>query len=117
MAKLHPRFKLWLSSEDVQGAFGDGKWRLLQAIEKTGSLTKACKLLNISYRKAWGDLAKAESSLGVALLQKHRGGAKGGRTVLTTQGKKWAKSYARFRRNIEKCVDRAYAEHIKELVK
>lgn len=117
MAELHPRFKLWLSSEDVRGVFGDGKWRLLQAIEKTGSLTKACKLLNISYRKAWGDLSKAESCLGIALLQKHRGGVKGGRTVLTAQGKKWAKSYELFRRDIERRVKMAYAKHIEELVK
>jgi len=117
MEKLRARFKLWLSSKDAEGVFGDGKWRLLKAIETEGSLKKACELLHISYRKAWGDLKKAEDCLNVALLERHRGGNMGGRTVLTSQGKKWVKAYTRFRSDIEKVVEKAYERNIKKLVK
>jgi len=116
MKKISPRFKLWLSSKKEQGVFGDGKWRLLQAIEKEGSLSSACKLLGISYRKAWGDLKKAERGLGVSLVEKHRGGKLGGRTVLTDSGKRWAKAYRKFRVGIEKAMERAYDKHIKGLM-
>ena len=115
MKKLKARFKLWLSSKDAEGVFGDGKWRLLKAIETERSLTGACELLGISYRKAWGDLKKAEECLDTLLLEKQRGGNMGGRTTLTEQGKKWVKAYTRFRRDIEKAVEKAYGKHLKEL--
>lgn len=117
MSKLRPRFKLWLSTKDAEGAFGDGKWRLLKAIETEGSLKAACESLHISYRKAWGDLKKAEECLNVTLVTKQRGGSLGGRTGLTTQGQIWLKTYTKFRGEIHKAVEEAYREHIKELVK
>jgi len=115
--KLRARFKLWLSTRDIEGVFGDGKWRLLKAIESTGSLTSASESLRISYRKAWGDLKKAQEALNVALVKKQRGGILGGQTTLTEQGKKWIKAYTRFRSDIEKAVEKAYEKHIKALLK
>ena len=116
MKKLKARFKLWLSSRDVEGVFGDGKWRLLKAIDEEGSLNAASKSLQISYRKAWGDLKKAQDALGVNLVEKQRGGVLGGRTTLTRQGKQWVEAYTRFRGDIEKAVEKAYLKHIKGLV-
>jgi len=117
MKQLRTRFKLWLSTEDAEGAFGDGKWRLLKTIDAKGSLKAASQSLHISYRKAWGDLKKAQQCLNVPLVEKQRGGIKGGRTTLTEQGKKWLTAYTRFRTDIEKAVEKAYEKHIKELVK
>ncbi len=117
MKKLRARFKLWLSSEDAEGAFGDGKWRLLKAIDNKGSLNAASKSLRISYRKAWGDLKKAQEALGVNLVEKQRGGVLGGKTTLTGQGEKWVKAYTKFRSDIEKEVAKAYKRHIARLVK
>jgi len=115
--KLRARFKLWLSTKDVEGVFGDGKWRLLKSIDAEGSLKAASESLRISYRKAWGDLKKAQDALSIALVEKQRGGSMGGRTTVTSQGKKWVRAYARFRGDIEKAVEKAYERHIKELVK
>ena len=115
MKKLRARFKLWLNTRNVEGVFGDGKWRLLKAIETEGSLKAASELLRISYRKAWGDLKKAEQCLNIALVEKQRGGSAGGQTQLTDQGKKWVRAYTRFRSDIEKAVEKAYKKYIKEL--
>ncbi len=117
MKKLKARFKLWLSTNDAEGVFGDGKWRLLKAIQTEGSLKAASKKLHISYRKAWGDLKKAQDALNITLVEKHRGGISGGRTALTSLGKKWVRTYTKFRGDIEKAVDKAYEKHLKELVK
>ncbi|MFH1716042.1 MAG: LysR family transcriptional regulator [Planctomycetota bacterium] len=117
MGKLSAKFKLWLNSKDAEGVFGDGKWRLLEEIASSGSLNAASKTLRISYRKAWGDLEKAQDALHVALVEKQRGGASGGRTVLTKQGEKWARAYRRFRSDVEKAAEKAYNKHIRELVK
>jgi len=115
--KLGARFKLWLSTKNVEGLFGDGKWRLLKAVESTGSLSAASKSLRISYRKAWGDLKKAQEALNLTLVEKRRGGTMGGQTALTSQGRKWVKAYTRFHGDIEKAVEKAYEKHIKELLK
>ena len=115
MKKLEPRFKLWLSSSEVEGAFGDGKWLLLKAIEREGSLRAACESLQISYRKAWGDVKKAEDSLGTALVEKERGGRTGGRTVLTDEGRKWLKAYGKLRGRAEETIREAWTECIKEI--
>jgi len=115
--KLKAKLKLWLSSKDVEGVFGDGKWRLLKAIDREGSLRQASERLHISYRKAWGDLKKAQDTLHIALVEKHRGGSMGGQTVLTEQGKRLVEAYTKFRGDIEKALEKAYQKHLKELLK
>jgi molybdate transport system regulatory protein len=117
MKKLRVRFKLWLSSKNVEGVFGDGKWRLLKAVENAGSLSAASDSLRISYRKAWGDLNKAQNALNVALVQKQRGGNLGGKTILTGEGKEWVKAYAKFRSEIEKAAEKAFKKHMEKLIK
>ena len=115
MKKLSVRFKLWLNCSEAEGVFGDGKWRLLKAVEAEGSLRAASDTLGISYRKAWGDLKKAEDGLGVALVERKRGGSHGGRTGLTAAGRKWVGAYQRFRAEIEKAAQEGYARHMRGL--
>jgi molybdate transport system regulatory protein len=117
MKRLSARCKLWLNSKDVNGIFGDGKWRLLEAIGRTGSLSAASESLRISYRKAWGDLNKAQDALNTVLVEKQRGGSMGGRTILTGEGKKWVKAYAKFRADVEKAVGKAYEKRIEGLLR
>ena len=117
MKKLKPRFKLWLDRDNIGGVFGDGKWRLLKAVDSTGSLSAASKSLHISYRKAWGDLKKAQDTLNVSLVEKRRGGIAGGRTVLTGEGKKWIIAYTKFRGDIEEAVEKAFNKRMKELLR
>ena len=115
--KLNPEFKLWLSQARAKSSFGDGRWQLLKAIETEGSLRAACELLNISYRKAWGDLKKAEEALGVKLVKRQRGGRVGGETILTEKGRKWVKAYAGFHKDIEKAVEKSYSKRTTGLLK
>lgn len=117
MKKLRARFKLWLSAKDIEGVFGDGKWRLLKAIETEGSLSAASQKLGISYRKAWGDLKKAQEALNITLIDKQRGGRLGGKTSLTAKGKKWVEAYTKFRSDIKKTTEKAFKKHIKALLK
>ena len=117
MKKLRVRFKLWLNTKNVEGVFGDGKWRLLKAVENAGSLSAASASLRISYRKAWGDLNKAQNALNIALVQKQRGGILGGKTILTGEGKKWVKAYAKFRSEIEKAAEKAFKKHMANRIK
>lgn len=110
--KLRPQLKLWLGSDLSQDSFGDGKWRLLENIEKTESLKSACQLLGISYRKAWGNLKKAEESLNFTLVTKSRGGKSHGHSNLTEDGKAWIVAYAKFHNYVEDATEMAYKKYL-----
>ncbi len=114
---IHPRCKLWISSEDAEGVFGDGRWRLLRAIMKEGSLRAATQSLQISYRKAWGDLQKTEKHLSKRLVEKHRGGAGGGEAILTPTGEAWFKAYTQFRLDVEDVIAKSFAANIAPLLR
>lgn len=113
---IEPGVKLWLSLAG-EGVFGHGKWQLLDAIYKKGSLSAAAESLGISYRKAWGDLRKAESVLGIRFLERRRGGSDGGESVLTPAGKRWLQEYARFQEEVEQDVAKAFIRWQKRMAK
>ncbi|MBD3243119.1 MAG: LysR family transcriptional regulator [Chitinivibrionales bacterium] len=107
-----PFAKLYLSSEMLEGVFGDGKWELLKSIAEEGSIQRAAERLGRGYRKAWDDIKRAEKGLGKSLVSKRRGGANGGETVLTPFGTRLLKSWERYRHDIDKAVHRAYRKHL-----
>jgi len=113
---IAPRCKLWMSSPRTEGVFGDGKWRLLQAVDQHGSLSGAADAMGMSYRKAWGDLKKAEKGLGVRLVERSRGGSEGGGTTVTEEGRRWIRAYTRYRAEVEKAIERAYRKHMAPLL-
>lgn len=105
-----PEFKLWLSCAKARSVFGLGKWRLLDAIRREGSLQAAAASVGISYRKAWGDLRTAEKALGIQFLERRRGGSDGGETRLTEAGLEWLREFERMHAKVEKFVKKAFAE-------
>jgi len=83
---LKIRSKLWLE-KNGKSVFGIGRFMLLKAIDSEGSISKAAKKLNISYRRAWSHLDNAERNLGIRLLEKKKGGTGGGRSILTSNAR------------------------------
>jgi len=108
-------FKIWLSSRDDEGIIGDGKWQILKAIEKHGSLTAATKALGITYRRTWSDLKKIEDYLGFALIEKVRGGRNGGQTTLTKKGRSLINAFDKLHYKIDGVIEDAFVEFKKEL--
>ena len=66
---------------------GEGRVRLLKAIEKTGSLSKAAKSLKMSYKKAWILVDAVNKSAKKPVTQSSIGGKGGGGAKLTSYGK------------------------------
>lgn len=113
---IEPRCKIWFSTADIKGVMGDGKFKLLQAIDECGSLRAAAEKLKISYRKAWGDLKKCETGLGLQLIEKVRGGSKGGATRLTEKGHALLTAYERFRSDIDTQIEASFNTFIKDII-
>lgn len=79
--------RIWIESE--HGVFlGEGRVKLLKAIAKTGSLSKAASTLEMSYKKAWNLLDSMNKSTQEPLVITTTGGKGGGGASLTTYGEK-----------------------------
>ncbi len=50
--------------------FGQGRYQLLDEIEKHGSLKQAAEEIGMSYRAAWGKIKNSEKILGEKLIEK-----------------------------------------------
>jgi len=68
---------------------------MLQAIKRTGSFTSAAQSLGMSYAHLWNSISHIEQSLGVEVVRAERGGARGGRAVLTKEGICLLQQYSR----------------------
>ena len=67
-------------------ALGPGKIRLLEAIGKTGSISRAGRALGMSYRRAWLLLDDMNRSFRAPAVATQPGGVKGGGAALTPFG-------------------------------
>jgi molybdate transport system regulatory protein len=109
------KYKIWLETNEKAGVLGDGKWRLLKAIDETGCLTDAMKKLGLSYRKTWDNLVKIEETLGFKIVEKQRGGASGGKTVLTKEGKAIVDAFDKFHDKYDAIISQGLEEMLEEI--
>ncbi len=82
MQRTPVKAKLWLVNNKDEPIMGEGKASLLRSIKEEGSLNRACKKVNISYKHAWLLLKEIEESVGEPVIIKRRGGKDQG-TFLT----------------------------------
>lgn len=108
-------YKIWLSTLNGQGIMGDGKWKILKAIEKYGSLKAATEALGITYRRTWGDLKKIEEMLGFAVLEKTRGGKTGGHTQLTEKGRLLVEAFDQLHQKVGNTMEEAFVDFQRQL--
>jgi molybdate transport system regulatory protein len=111
LAGAHMRiaYKVWLDNNGK--AFGEGPYRVLKQIEKTGSLHQAAIDLKISYRKAWLIINVVEKKLGFDFLERKIGGPAGGGSHITSSGKAFLKQYEDFRKDLVQAIESTYQKH------
>jgi molybdate transport system regulatory protein len=81
-------------NEESESVFGDGLAELLEEINKTHSMLMAAQNLKMSYRYALHRITLAEKRLGELLVNRTRGGAKGGGfSEITPYGKELIARY------------------------
>ncbi|HYA40750.1 MAG TPA: LysR family transcriptional regulator [Syntrophobacteraceae bacterium] len=90
--KLTIKSRIWIEDEQGKVVFGAGRLRILDAVEKYGSMLGAAKALGMSYRALWAKIRLTEDRLGQSVLEKHAGGAKSG-SKLTPFGRTLIERY------------------------
>jgi molybdate transport system regulatory protein len=109
MSRFVARSKVWLEV-DGQPFLGDGRYRLLMAVNRTGSISAAARDLGLSYRKVWTQLQAMEEHSPFPLLERHTGGKGGGASQLTPGTLELLERYARLRQVTRRETDRSYEE-------
>jgi len=74
-------------------ALGPGKIRLLEAIGKSGSISRAGRALGMSYRRAWLLIDDMNRSFRAPVVMTQPGGARGGGAALTPFGLELIENY------------------------
>ena len=104
---MKPKLKVWVTfGEDLK--FGDGRARLLEAIEERGSLKQAAKAFEMSYRNAWGYLRELEAAAGFKFVERAAGGGPSRGMRLTDAGKRFLRHYRTFRSALEASMKRHF---------
>jgi molybdate transport system regulatory protein len=77
----------------AERALGPGKIRLLEAIGKTGSISRAGRALGMSYRRAWLLVDDMNRCFRAPVVATQPGGVKGGGAALTPFGLQLIENY------------------------
>lgn len=97
------RSKLWIEDADGEVVFGLGRYRILEAIDRLGSLHAAAKDLRMSYRAVWCRVRASEERLGKPLVTRQGRGS-----ALTPLAVKLMKQFRRIQSVVEKESDDIY---------
>jgi molybdate transport system regulatory protein len=112
---LKLNYKFWIETDSGVSLLGEGKWQLLKAIKETGSLKAAVEKMGYSYRQTWENLKILEEKMGYALIEKHRGGEKGGQTILTSRGEKIVEFFDKLYLEIEPDIRNLFHKMMSDL--
>jgi molybdate transport system regulatory protein len=102
-------YKVWLDNNGK--AFGEGPYRLLRNVERTGSLWKAAAEIGMSYSKAWRLMRNLEERLNFPLLERRVGGASGGGSSITPKARNLLQRYEKFRKDVQEALEKIYKKY------
>ena len=107
MKQLRIRSKIWLEVNG-QAFLGDGRYRLLSAVHRNGSINAAARDLGMSYRKVWAQLQAMEESAPFPIMERRVGGKGGGASQLTDEILKLMEQFKGLRERVNMEADRCF---------
>ena len=83
---------------------------LLQLIDETRSVRTACQRMQMSYSSGWNVIRTLESQIGRTLIRRSQGGAGGGKSSLTEDGRLLLERYGLYSEALRKTADGLFEE-------
>lgn len=105
--------RIWIEIDD-NVFLGEGRIQLLKSLNKTHSLSKSAKELNISYKKAWNLIDSVNKNAPQLVVTKSTGGSGGGGSTLTDYGKELITTFDTINSNCWKFLDKQAEKHFKK---
>lgn len=104
---IHRKLVGKLTVDTEFGTFlGDTRIRLLEAIDRHGSISQAAKAVPLSYKAAWDAVDAMNNLAETALVERSVGGKHGGGTSLTDYGRQVIAMYRAVEQEYQGAVDR-----------
>lgn len=94
-------------------AMGPGKAELLQAIDRTGSISAAARHMDMSYRRAWMLVDAMNQSFREPVVATETGGQKGGGARVTAFGQAVLQRYLDMEAKAARAVEQEMGEFVK----
>src|SRR5215475_11733399 len=91
---------------NTEGRIGPGKIRLLENIQKLGSISAAGRAMDMSYKRAWDLVDELNRLCRRTAVERQTGGKHGGGAVLTPFGMSLVARYRRIERDAASAVRR-----------
>jgi molybdate transport system regulatory protein len=89
MANLKLKSSQWIVDEDNNIIIGEGRAKILEHIDRTGSMNQAAKLMKMSYKAVWSKIKTTEKHMNTCIVHTDR---KDG-SRLSKEGKELLKKY------------------------
>jgi molybdate transport system regulatory protein len=114
LSGLQIRSKVWLVDGENNIVLGLGRIKMLEAIQRLGSINAAAKELKISTRAIWGRIKTTEERLGRSLLVRNIGGIAGGGSQLTEFAVALVDFFHFLNRNVKQQSDELFTRAVKD---
>ena len=62
MGKVYLKSRQWLVDDQGKMIMGEGRQRIFELIQQTGSINQTAKLMKMSYRGVWGKIKQLKST-------------------------------------------------------
>ena len=110
--RLKPRHKAWLVW-DGRFLMGPNYERFLTAVERTGTIREAGKVVGWSYRTCLNRVRRMEQVLGAPVLATTRGGRTHGTARLTPVARRLLRVFGKWREAMRRKADALFADVVK----
>ena len=91
--------------------WGPGTAQFLELIDTTGSIQSACSCMHMAYSKGWKMINETERQLGCPILIRSQGGAHGGGSHLSPEGKKILAAYRAMVEEIQSSSEQIFQKY------
>lgn len=113
---LAPGRKIWLNWDGVF-LMGPNYLRFLAAVEETGTIRSAGRVVGWSYRTCLNRIRRMERAFGAPVLATNRGGIRGGGARLTPEARRLVRVFARWQRETDRLIRRAFREAVRRMAR
>lgn len=105
MRRYSVKSKVWIEDADGRIVFGLGRFRILEAVERLGSLQAAARELKMSYRAVWCRVKLSEERIGKPLVVRQGRGS-----GLTADAERLMKAFRRVQTIVETESDEVFGD-------
>lgn len=103
------RSKIWIADRNGRVAFGLGRFRILEAIDRLGSMNLAAAELSMSYRAVWCRIRESEERIGRKLVIR-----KGKGSVLTPFARDLMQQFITLNLKLQEDADKLFGSLLQE---